>query len=307
MIKYIIKRILYLIPVMLGVTFIVFSLLSMTSGDPAKMILGEMADETQLAKTREELGLNDPFLVQYGNYVKKLVVDFDFGTSYARKTPVIEEIVKVFPNTLKLAIVANVIAIVVGVTFGVVSAVKQYSIIDNIISVIALFGVSMPMFWVGMLMILLFSLRLGLLPPSGFDSWKAMIMPSIALAAQGIAVFTRMTRSTMLEIIRQDYVRTAEAKGQKDIIIIAKHAFRNALIPIITVMGLQFGNLLGGAILTESIFSISGLGRLMIESIKMRDYPMVQGSVLFIAIMFSLVNLVVDILYTVVDPRVTAS
>lgn len=307
MVKYITKRLLFLIPVLLGVSLIVFTLLYITPGDPARMILGEQAEQQQVEQLREEMGLNDSFFVQYGRYVKNIVLHGDLGTSYATKSPVIEEIMAVFSNTLKLALTSVALAIVIGIIFGVISAVKQYSIFDSAISVIAILGISMPMFWLGLLMILLFSVKLGWLPSSGYDSWKHMIMPAICLGAQSIAVITRMTRSSMLEIIRQDYIRTVRAKGQKEIFVIIKHAFRNALIPIITTVGLQFGHLLGGAMLTETVFSIPGLGRLMVESIKTRDFPMVQGSVLFIAVAFTLVNLIVDLLYAYVDPRISKS
>ena len=216
----------------------------------------------------------------------------------------VKEITTVFPNTVKLATAATIIAVVVGTILGIVSAVKQYSIIDNIVMVLALLGTSAPIFWIGILMILLFSVNLGWLPPSGFGSLKQMIMPAIALGMQSTAVIARMTRSSMLEVIRQDFVKTARAKGQKEFIVIMRHVYRNALIPVITVIGLQFGNLLGGAMLTEIVFSIPGVGRLMVEAIKQRDFPVVQGSVLFIAVCFSLVNLVVDILYAFVDPKV---
>lgn len=305
MIKYIIKRLLYLLPVLFGVSFIVFTLLYITPGDPAKMMLGEQADAQAIASLREELGLDDPFLVQFGNYIKKIVTKGDIGTSYSTKRPVLTEILEVFPNTVKLAISATIIAIIIGILFGIISAVKQYSLLDSLITVLALLGISMPMFWVGLLMILLFSVKLGWLPPSGLASMKSLIMPAIALGAQSIAVLTRMTRSSMLEVIRQDYIRMVRAKGQSEKVIIFRHAFKNALIPIITVVGLQFGSLLGGAIITESVFSIPGLGRLMIESIKTRDFPVVQGCVLFIAITFSLVNLIVDLLYSYVDPRIS--
>lgn len=307
MVKYITKRLLFLIPVLIGVSLIVFTLLYITPGDPARMILGEQAEQQQVEQLREEMGLNDSFFVQYGRYVKNIVLHGDLGTSYATKSPVIEEIMAVFPNTLKLALTSVALAIVIGIVFGVISAVKQYSIFDSAISVVAILGISMPMFWLGLLMILLFSVKLGWLPASGYDSWKHMIMPAICLGAQSIAVITRMTRSSMLEIIRQDYIRTVRSKGQKEIIVIANHAFRNALIPIITTIGLQFGHLLGGAMLTETVFSIPGLGRLMVESIKTRDFPMVQGSVLFIAVAFTFVNLIVDLLYAYVDPRISKS
>lgn len=305
MIKYITKRLIYLLPVLFGVSFIVFSLLYITPGDPAKMMLGEQADAEAIASLREELGLDDPFFVQFGNYIKKIVTKGDIGTSYSTKRPVLTEILEVFPNTVKLAVASTIVAIVVGILFGIISAVKQYSLLDSLITVLALLGISMPMFWVGLLMILLFSVKLGWLPPSGLTSMKSLIMPSIALGAQSIAVLTRMTRSSMLEVIRQDYIRMVRAKGQSEKVVIFKHAFKNALIPIITVIGLQFGSLLGGAIITESVFSIPGLGRLMIESIKNRDFPVVQGCVLFIAVTFSIVNLIVDVLYSYVDPRIS--
>lgn len=204
----------------------------------------------------------------------------------------------------QLAVAAIVIAVVLGTFLGIISAVKQNSLLDNAVMVLALIGTSAPIFWIGILMILLFSVKLGWLPPSGFGSFKQLIMPALALGMQSTAVIARMTRSSMLEVIRQDFVKTARAKGQKEIVVILKHVFRNALIPVITVVGLQFGTLLGGAMLTEVVFSIPGVGRLMIEAIKQRDFPIVQGSVLFVAACFSLVNLAVDLLYAVVDPKV---
>lgn len=304
MLKYIGKRFLFLIPVLLGVSFIVFSLLYITPGDPARMILGEQATQEQIDTLREDMGLDDSFIVQYVNYVKDAITG-DFGVSYATKSPVIEEILAVFPNTIKLAITSIILAIVVGILFGIVSAVKQYSLWDSLISIIAILGISMPMFWLGLLMILLFSVKLAWLPSSGYSTVLHMILPAICLGAQSIAVLTRMTRSSMLEIIRHDYIRTVRAKGQKETTVIFKHAFRNALIPIITTIGLQFGHLLGGAMLTETIFSIPGLGRLMVEAIKTRDFPVVQGTVLFIAVAFTVVNLVVDILYAYADPKIS--
>lgn len=305
MLKYVLKRCFYLLLVLIGVSIIVFSLLYITPGDPVKLMLGESAAPEAKEQLREELGLNDPFLVQYFNYVKDIAVHQDFGVSYVTKRPVIKEILNVFPNTVLLACSAIVIAMILGVILGIISAVKQYSLIDNFVMAFALIGTSAPIFWIGILMILFFSVKLGWFPPSGYGSFKQMVMPAVALGMQSTAMIARMTRSSMLEIIRQDFVKTARAKGQKEFAVIIKHVFRNALIPIITVVGLQFGMLLGGALLTETVFSIPGLGRLMIESIKMRDYPIVQGSVLFIAACFSLVNLVVDILYAAVDPRIS--
>lgn len=304
MLKYIIRRILMLIPVLLGVAFIVFLLLYITPGDPARIILGDQAPEETVLQLREEMGLNDPFLVQFGRYVFNLVVNQDIGKSYVTKQPVIDEILAVFPATLRLAASAVLLALVIGIPFGIISAIKQYSIFDSVTMVFALIGISMPVFWLGLLLILLFSVKLSWLPSSGYDSISQMILPAVALGAQSVAIITRMTRSSMLEVIRMDYVRTARSKGQSENKVILKHALGNALIPIITITGLQFGRLLGGAVLTESIFSIPGIGRLMVESIKMRDFPVVQGGVLLVAVSFSLVNLLVDLLYAYVDPRI---
>lgn len=209
-----------------------------------------------------------------------------------------------FPVTLKLAAFSILIAVSLGIPIGIISATKQYSLFDNVAMVVALLGVSMPNFWQGLLLILLFSVTLGWLPASGFSTWKHMILPAVTIGTSTVAVITRMTRSSMLEVIRQDYIRTARAKGQVESKVINRHALKNALIPIITVVGLQFGYLLSGAVLTESIFAVPGVGRLMVESIKQRDFPVVQGAVLFIAITFSLVNLFVDIMYAYVDPRI---
>lgn len=305
MLKFTLKRLASLVLVLIGVSFLVFMLLSLTPGDPVRMMLGESATPEAQEALREEMGLNDPLLVQYGRYMKNVVVHQDLGQSYTTQRPVLGEILNVFPNTVALAVAAMVIAIVLGIFLGIISAVKQNSLLDNIVMVLALIGTSAPIFWIGILMILLFSVHLGWLPPSGFGSFKQLIMPALALGMQSTAVVARMTRSSMLEVIRQDFVKTARAKGQKEIVVVVKHVFRNALIPIITVVGLQFGTLLGGAMLTEIVFSIPGVGRLMIEAIKQRDFPIVQGSVLFVAACFSLVNLAVDLLYAVVDPKVS--
>ena len=299
------EKAVYLVLVLVGVSFLVFLLLYMTPGDPVRMMLGESATPEAQAELRLELGLDDPFLVQYGRYIKNIVVHQDLGTSYSTRRPVLDEIMTVFPNTVKLATAAIIIAVILGTFLGIVSAVKQNSLLDNAVMVLALIGTSAPIFWIGILMIILFSVNLGWLPPSGFGSFKQLIMPALALGMQSTAVVARMTRSSMLEVIRQDFVKTARAKGQKESVVIMKHVFRNALIPVITVVGLQFGTLLGGAMLTEVVFSIPGVGRLMIEAIKQRDFPIVQGSVLFVAACFSLVNLAVDLLYAVVDPKVS--
>lgn len=305
MLKFTLKRLASLVLVLIGVSFLVFMLLLLTPGDPVRMMLGESATPEAQEALRKEMGLDDPLLVQYGRYMKNIVVHQDLGTSYSTQRPVLDEIMNVFPNTVQLAVAAMVIAIILGIFLGIISAVKQNSLLDNIVMVLALIGTSAPIFWIGILMILLFSVKLGWLPPSGFGSFEQLIMPAVALGMQSTAVVARMTRSSMLEVIRQDFVKTARAKGQREIVVILKHVFRNALIPIITVVGLQFGTLLGGAMLTEVVFSIPGVGRLMIEAIKQRDFPIVQGSVLFVAACFSLVNLAVDLLYAVVDPKVS--
>lgn len=302
--KYILRRLLLLIPVMIGVSFIVFTMMYFTPGDPARIMLGESAPEAEVTRLRDELGLNDPFFVQYGRYVKNAVVHQDLGRSYVTKRPVFDEIAARFPNTLKLAALGVLVAVLIGIPVGIISATKQYSLFDNVSMIFALIGVSMPNFWQGLLLIILFSINLAWLPSSGFDTWKHMILPAVTLGTSSAAIITRMTRSSMLEVVRQDYIRTARAKGQKESVVINQHALKNALIPILTVIGLQFGYLLGGAVLTESIFGITGVGRLMVDSIKSRDMLVVQGGVLFIAVVFSIVNLGVDILYSYVDPRI---
>ncbi len=304
MAKYVLKRFLFLIPIMLGVSFIVFGLLYLTPGDPARNALGPNASEQAVQELREDMGLNDPFLVQYGRYVKNIVTKGDLGQSYITRVPVVNEIFSRAPATVRLAFFSILLAVIIGIPIGIVSAVKQYSAFDNITMIFALIGLSMPVFWLGLLLIMLFSVKLGWLPSSGFSTPSHMILPCLALGLQQVAVITRMTRSSMLEVIRQDYINTARAKGQREKVVILHHALKNALIPVITVVGLSFGQLMAGALMTEVIFSIPGIGRLMVDSIKMRDTPMVLGCVLFVAITFSIVNLIVDLVYTFVDPRI---
>lgn len=301
--KYIFKRILLLIPVLLGVSFLVFSIMSFTPGDPAQLILGESAPKAQVLALREEMGLNDPFLMQYGKFVLN-AVQGDFGRSYTSGREVFGEIFQRFPNTLILAVIGVIIAILIGIPVGIISATKQYSIMDSTSMIAALLGVAMPNFWLGLMLILFFSVGLGWLPSGGFGGWKSLILPSITLGTGAAAIITRMTRSSMLEVIRQDYIRTARAKGVSEKKVINKHALKNALIPVITVVGLQFGYLLGGAVLTETVYSWPGVGRMMVEAIRSKDTPIVLAAVLFLATTFSVVNLFVDILYGFVDPRV---
>lgn len=303
--RYIVRRSLYFIPVLIGISFFVFLLLHMTPGDPAKMILGDTATEESVMELRKEMGLDDPFLVQYARYFKNALKG-DIGKSYITKSPVAHEVFLAFPATLKLATFSIFLAITLGIPLGIVSAIRQYSLWDNLAMGIALLGISMPVFWLGLLLILLFCVHLGWLPASGFDTLKQMILPAVTLSTPSLAIISRMTRSSMLEVVRQDYIRTARAKGQTERKVIWRHALLNALIPIVTIVGLQFGQLLEGAVITESVFSVPGLGSLLVEAIKTRDYPMVLGGVLFIGILFSLVNLLVDILYAYIDPRIKA-
>lgn len=292
-----------MIPVLLGVSLLVFSMMYIAPGDPATIILGDSASQEEIEELRQEMGLNDSFITRYVRYLKN-AIHGDLGTSYVTDRPVTEEILDRWPTTLLLAVLSVIVSVLIGVPAGIISATRQYSFFDNITMVLALLGVSMPNFWQGLVLILLFSVHLGWLPASGFYSPIYWILPAVTIGTSTAATVTRMTRSSMLEVIRQDYIRTARAKGQSEFITIMKHALKNALIPIITVVGLQFGRGLGGAILTESIFSIPGLGKLMVDSIKARNYPVVQGGVLFIAVAFSFINLFVDILYAYADPRI---
>ena len=303
MIKYLIKRLLSIIPVGLGVTFILFSLLYVTPGDPARLALGEQATDESLAEWRHEYGLDRPFFVRYGLFLYNAVVEQDLGRSYATRRPVTGELMHAFPITIDLAVGAIILATVLGMTFGIICAIKQYSFFDNITMIFAMLGISIPLFYLGILLILWFSVRLQWLPSSGFSTFDQKILPWVTLAANSMAINTRMTRSSMLEVIRSDYIRTARAKGQKESVVILRHALKNALIPIITMVGIQFGFLLGGSILTESVFSIPGVGRLAVDAIKARDYPVVQGAVVVVAASYVFINLLVDFLYAWVDPR----
>ena len=282
-----------MVPVLLGVILVVFIMNHISPGNPARILAGENASEEAVAALTEELGLNDPLYIQFFNYVKGIVTKFDLGTSYQTRRPVIDELMDRFPTTAKLALLSICI-----------SAVKQNTIIDHLSTGFALLGVSMPAFWAGMMLILVFAIYLKWLPVSGIDGWKNWIMPAFTSSMVGMATITRMTRSSMLDVICQEYIVTARAKGLSEQVIVVKHALKNALIPIITVLGIQLGTMLGGAVLTESVFSIPGLGKFMVDSIKNRDYPVVQGGVLLLAIVFSLVNLIVDIIYAYVDPRI---
>ena len=301
--KYILKRLGMLLPVLFGVMLIIFTLNYITPGDPARIMLGEQAEEWQIEQLREEMGLNYPYIVRLGYFFLN-TLQLDFGRSLNSRRPVIEEITARFPTTIHLAAMSVLFAVFIGIPLGIISATKQYSIFDNTVTVVGLIGVSIPNFWQGMMLALLFSVFLGWLPPTGWASPLNWIMPVLTLSSTSLAVIMRFTRSSMLEVIRQDYIRTARAKGQTEFNVVTRHALKNALIPVITVVGLQFGFLMGGAIVTEQIFAIPGLGNFMITSITMRDYPVIQGGVLLIAFTFSMINLGVDILYAYVDPRI---
>lgn len=307
--KYIGKRLLMMIPVLIGVSFLVFFILAVSPGDPTRMILGQQASEESILAMREELGLDNNLFVRYFNYMAG-VFKGDFGTSWKTQLEVLPQVLGYFPNTVILSVAGILVAILIGVPIGILSAKKQYTWVDNIATVLGLIGVAMPNFWLGLLLVMLFSVNLGWLPSSGMGEGAALlpslILPAVTIGTGCAASIMRMTRSSMLESMRQDYIDTARAKGLKEGYITRMHMFKNALIPIVTIIGLDFGMLLGGAALTETIFSWPGLGRFMVESIKAKDMPMVLGSAMFLALMYSVVNLLVDILYAYVDPRIKA-
>jgi peptide/nickel transport system permease protein len=303
MIKYIIRRVLLIVPVMLGVSVIVFGIMHLTPGDPAILMLGEAAPEAEYAALRTRLGLDEPIHVQYVIWIGR-VVQLDLGRSIRSGRPVLNEITARLPATIELAVLATLLAIVVGVPLGVISANRPNTAVDHGATVLAFGGLAMPVFWQGLMMILIFSLWLGWFPSSGrHGGWVYYVLPTITLGTSAIAAITRMTRATMLETLTQDYIRTARSKGVFDRSIIYRHALRNALIPVVTVIGLQFGGLLSGAVLTETIFSWPGIGRLAVDAIRSKDFPVVQGVVLVFAITYALVNLFVDVLYAYLDPR----
>ena len=331
MINYIIKRLLALIPILIGVAIIVFLIVHLIPGDPAQTMLGERASDEALEKLREDMGLNDPLPVQFWRYIKDLLRG-DLGRSIMSNNPVSAELAQRFPATLELSFFAIFFAVVVGIPAGIFASVKQNSWFDNLSMLVALIGVSMPIFWLGLMFIWIFAVELGWFPPSSRigvgleftpitnlyvidsilqlnfaalkDVLHHLVLPAVALGTIPMAIIARMTRSSMLEVLKKDFIRTAYAKGLKGKIVILKHALKNALVPIITVVGLQFGVLLGGAVMTESIFSWPGLGKYLVDAIYARDFPIVQGGILFFAGVFVIVNLLVDLSYALVDPRI---
>ncbi len=305
MIKYIIKRLIAMIPVVLALTFVVFTIMYMTPGDPTAIILGNEFSEAASQKLKAELGLDQPFFIQFFNYVGNLIQG-DFGISYITREPVSEQLFSRFPNTAKVVAGAMLFCVCLGVPIGVYSGTKPYSFFSNITMVVGLLGVSLPIFWLGLLLILFFSVYLGWLPSSGIDSFAHLILPSVALGGNYMANIMRTTRSSMLEVVRQDYIRTAKAKGVSEKNIIRRHALKNAMMPTITVIGMNIGALLGGVVLTETVFSIPGTGRMLVESINKRDTPSVLGCLILMAICVAVSNLIVDLIYAYIDPRIKA-
>jgi len=301
--QYIIRRLLIMIPVLFGVSLIIFTMVRVIPGDPGYVMAGPHATKDQVEQIRAQLGLDKHPVTQYFIFIRNLSKG-DLGTSTRTGLPVTKEIMARFPNTLLLALASILIATFFGVLTGIIAGVKQNSKFDYLSMLVALFGLSMPVFWLGLMLMLLFSIKLGWLPAVGADSLKHLVLPAITLGANSTAIIARMTRSSMLEVIRLDYIRTARAKGLPEKLVLSRHALKNALIPVVTVIGLQTGTLLGGAVLTEIVFAWPGIGRLLVEAILSRDYPVVQGVVLVVATMFIFVNLVVDILYSYLDPRI---
>ncbi len=304
--RYIFRRVLQLIPVILGASAIIFFILSYSTQDPVMMLLaGTDPTPEQIEMTRQQLGLDKPIVVQFFSYMGGLLRG-DLGVSYNSGRPVFQEYIARFPATLKLAFWALFVSVLISIPIGIVSAIKQYSWFDNFGMTFAMLGVSTPNFWLGLMLMLLFAVKLGWLPSGGYGGLEYLIMPAVTLGTSQAGLATRMTRSSMLEVIRQDYIRTARAKGLSERVVIIKHALKNALIPIVTVVGFQFGHALGGAMITETIFSWPGVGRLMIDGIHKGDRPVVIGCVIMLCIMVSVVNLGVDIFYAFLDPRIKA-
>lgn len=295
-----------MIPVIICVVFVVFMILRMSPNDPIRTALGDMATQEEVELMREEMGLNDSLPKQFTDYVGGIITKFDFGISYVNRHPVLEEIQGRFPITLQLALFSTLLAALAGIPLGMISACHQYGFLDNASSILALIFLAMPEFWFALMLILVFSQRLGVLPASGWYGLQYMILPIVATGTGCIAGIMRTTRSNMLEVIRQDYIRTARAKGLRENIIITKHALRNALIPVVTLMGMQFGKMLGGVFVTETIFAIPGMGKMLVDACSIKNIPVVQGGVIFIAVVYGIVNLLIDIIYGFIDPRISS-
>jgi ABC-type dipeptide/oligopeptide/nickel transport system permease component len=302
-IPFIARRLLSTIPTLFGVLVVAFLLLNVVPGDPVAEMVGERADSTTIARLRAELRLDDPLPVQFGHYLWGAVRG-DLGRSYITQRPVLGDLIERFPKTLQLAAAAMVLAATCGITLGVIAAVRQGGAVDRLSMLLAYVGVSFPVYWVGLLLILLFAVALRWLPPSGYGGLAFLALPALTLGTRSIAFLARMTRGAMLDVLSSDFVRTARAKGLSEARVVGRHAFRNALLPVITVLGLDVGNYLTGSILTETIFSWPGVGRYVLLAIEKRDLPAIQGSILFLSVVFVLVNLLTDLLYAKADPRV---
>ena len=303
MFDYTLRRLLIAVPAILGVIVVVFAMVRLAPGDPAVLLAGQFADQETIDRIRVRFGLDRPMHEQFVTFLGNLVQG-DLGRSTRSNRPVVEDLATYFPHTLELAFGAILVAIAIGIPAGVISAVRRNTWADALVTFLALLGVSMPVFWFGLLAILFFSVNLGWFPVAGRGTLLHLVLPAITLGVSSTAIITRMTRSSMLEVLDQDYVRTARAKGVLDRAVVLKHALRNALVPVVTIGGLEFGRLMAGAVLTETVFTWPGIGRLLVDSILARDYPVVQGAVLVIAISFIFVNLVVDLVYGAIDPRI---
>lgn len=303
MYQYIARRLLLTVPVVLGVAILVFAMIRLIPGDPARAIAGVQASPEFVQQVRVRYALDEPLPVQFGIFLRDLARG-DLGTSTFTRRPVVADISERFPRTILLATTSMVIATVLGVAAGIVSATRRNSWFDNISMVLALLGVAAPVFWLGLMLQLLFAVQLRILPATGLGSWRHLVLPALTLGMASAGLIARITRSSMLDVLKQDYITTARAKGLAERFVVYKHALKNALIPVVTVMGLQFGILLGGAVLTETVFAWPGIGRLLVDSILRRDYPVVQATVMLMAFVFVLINLVVDIIYAFLDPRI---
>ena len=303
MINYIIRRILMLIPVLLGVSFLTFAIAEVTPGDPVVIMLGNRATPERVEALREELHLNDPFLQRYARFVLN-AIQGDLGRSIRGQTPVVDEIMDRLPSTLELTIAAVLFATLIGIPLGVIAAQNRGKLVDNVAMVFALIGLSIPNFWLAIILIIIFGIQLKWVSVTGGEGIKDLILPAFTLGLSPLAVIARLTRSSVLEVIEEDFVRTAKGKGLKDVVVQYRHVLRNALIPVITYLGMLFAGLLGGTVFIESVFARPGLGRFAINAISARDFPQVQGLVLFIATFYVVINLIVDLLYGVIDPRI---
>lgn len=305
MAKYILKRLLVVIPTLLFIVFVVFFILNITPGDPGRIMLGTTATQEQVDMLNESLGVNRPLLVRYVDYIWN-ALHGDFGTSYTFNVPVTQVLMPKFPTTLKLAILSVCCSALLGIPLGILSAVKKHSLIDHSLTVLALFLASVPGFWLGLMLMLWLSLSLGLLPSSGVGTWQHYVMPVMTLALPSAAFISRLTRTTMLDSMNQDYIRTAKGKGARDRRVIFGHALRNALIPVITQLGMNFAGLLGGAMITEIVFGLPGFGNAIVAAIKAKDVPLTMFAVIFLSTTFMLIMLVVDLIYAFIDPRIKA-